>query len=251
MNLDIPVELIDNASHEINYENLNGKILIGLMGYAKSGKDTIAKTMVNRLGFKRLSFADTLKEDLNDFFKPSVWEDLTNKGIEIEFQDIDFLNPSTPELKEILRPYMIWFGEKMKELNGSHHWTNRAFSKIEESDHKLVITDVRRINELEIFKNNKEFQKIRNKNREEIGLDISSFYQIDAKFDSLLFFVNQIHNRDFDYLTQQTLLKAIEDWLINDNIFIDSRIQNIGDYHQKHILMQIFELAKKYPTYFI
>ena len=67
MNLDIPVELIDNASHEINYENLNGKILIGLMGYAKSGKDTIAKTMVSRLGFKRLSFADTLKEDLNDF----------------------------------------------------------------------------------------------------------------------------------------------------------------------------------------
>ena len=251
MNLDIPVELIDNASHEINYENLNGKILIGLMGYAKSGKDTIAKTMVNRLGFKRLSFADTLKEDLNDFFKPSVWEDLTNKGIEIEFQDIDFLNPSTPELKEILRPYMIWFGEKMKELNGPHHWTNRAFSKIEENDHKLVITDVRRINELEIFKNNKEFQKIRNKNREEIGLDISSFYQINAKFDSLLFFVNQIHNRDSDYLTQQTLLKAIEDWLINDNIFIDSRIQNIGDYHQKHILMQIFELAKKYPTYFI
>ena len=251
MNLDIPVELIDNASHEINYENLNGKILIGLMGYAKSGKDTIAKTMVSRLGFKRLSFADTLKEDLNDFFKPSVWEDLTNKGIEIEFQDIDFLNPSTPELKEILIPYMIWFGEKMKELNGPHHWTNRAFSKIEENDHKLVITDVRRINELEIFKNNKEFQKIRNKNREEIGLDISSFYQINAKFDSLLFFVNQIHNRDSDYLTQQTLLKAIEDWLINDNIFIDSRIQNIGDYHQKHILMQIFELAKKYPTYFI
>ena len=251
MNLDIPVELIDNASHEINYENLNGKILIGLMGYAKSGKDTIAKTMVSRLGFKRLSFADTLKEDLNDFFKPSVWEDLTNKGIEIEFQDIDFLNPSTPELKEILRPYMIWFGEKMKELNGPHHWTNRAFSKIEESDHKLVITDVRRINELEIFKNNKEFQKIRNKNREEIGLDISSFYQINAKFDSLLFFVNQIHNRDSDYLTQQTLLKAIEDWLINDNIFIDSRIQNIGDYHQKHILMQIFELTKKYPKYFI
>ncbi len=63
MNLDIPIELIDNASHEINYDNLDNKVLIGLMGYARSGKDTIAKFLVSRLGFKRLSFADTLKED--------------------------------------------------------------------------------------------------------------------------------------------------------------------------------------------
>ena len=94
-------------------------------------------------------------------------------------------------------------------------------------------------------------RQIRNKNREEIGLDISSFYQINAKFDSLLFFVNQIHNRDSDYLTQQTLLKATEDWLINDVIYIDSRIQNIGDYHQKHVLIQVYKLAEKYPKYFI
>ncbi len=251
MNLDIPIELIDNASHEINYDNLDNKVLIGLMGYARSGKDTIAKFLVSRLGFKRLSFADTLKEDLNEFFKVQVWEDLQEKEIEIKFEDIDFLNPINSETKEILRPYMIWFGEKMKELNGPHHWTNRAFSKIIESDQKLVITDVRRKNELEIFKNNKEFQRIRKKNREELGLEISSIYEIDAKFDSVLFYVNQIHNKDEDYLTKETLLSAMEDWLITDTIYIDSRIQNLVDYHKRHVLLQVNDLVKKYPKYFI
>jgi len=251
MNLDIPEELIDNASHEINYSNLDDKILIGLMGYARSGKDTLAKTLTERLGFKRLSFADTLKEDLNEFFKTQVWEDLKNKNIDLDFEDIDFLFPKNNEVKEILRPYMIWFGERMKEINGPHHWTNRAFSKIEEVDHKLVITDVRRINELEIFKNNKEFQKIRYKNRQELGLDISPFYEIDGQFDSILLFVNQIHNRDEDYLTKETILKAMEEWLITDTVYIDSRIQNIGDYHKRHVLFQIKELVKKYPKYFI
>ena len=129
----IPVELIDNASHEIKYDNLDNKILIGLMGYARSGKDTIASFLVKRLGFKRISFADTLKEDLNEFFKVQVWEDLNSKGINLKFEEIDFLKPINSDTKEILRPYMIWFGEKMKELNGPHHWTNRAFSKINES----------------------------------------------------------------------------------------------------------------------
>lgn len=251
MNLDIPVELVDNASHEINYRNLDNKILIGLMGYARSGKDTIAKSLIDRLGFKRLSFADIMKEDLNEFFKTQVWEDLKNQNINLEFEDIDFLNPKTSEIKETLRPYMIWFGEKMKEINGPHHWTNRAFSKIEECDQKLVITDVRRINELEIFKNNKEFQRIRYNNRLELGLDISSIYEIDAQFDSLLLFVNQIHNRDEDHLTKHTIIKAMEEWLITDTIFIDSRIQNIGDYHKRHVIIQISNLVKKYPKYFI
>jgi len=251
MNLDIPIELVDNASYEINYDNLDNKVLIGLMGYARSGKDTIAKFLVSRLGFKRISFADTLKEDLNEFFKVQVWEDLQNKGIEIKFEDVDFLNPCDSETKEILRPYMIWFGEKMKELNGPHHWTNRAFSKILEGDQKLVITDVRRQNELEIFKNNKEFQRIRKQNREDLSLEISSIYEIHAKFDSILFYVNQIHNRDEDHLTKDTLLAAMEEWLITDTIYIDSRIQNLGDYHKRHIQLQVSNLVEKYPKYFI
>jgi hypothetical protein len=251
INLEIPAELVDNGSHEINYENLKNKILIGLCGYARSGKDTVAKALVKKLGFKRISFADTLKEDLNEFFRVQVFEDLTKFETELEFDQIDFVSPATPEIKETLRPYMIWFGEKMKEINGVHHWTNRAFSKIEESDKKLVVTDVRRLNEIEIFRNSKEFQITRNRNREDLGISIPSIYEVESEFDSLLLYVNQLHNDDDDTLTQQTILRAMQEWVIADTIYIDSRIQNITDYHEKHISIQVRKLVNKYPDYFI
>lgn len=252
IDLDVPAELIDNGSHEINYENLKGKILIGLCGYARSGKDTVAKAMISMLNFKRVSFADTMKQDLNDFFRLQVQEDLERRGIIIPFDTIDFINPITLEIKETLRPYMIWFGEKMKELNGIHHWTNRAFSHIEESDRKLVLTDVRRTNELEIFKNNREFQKRRNRSREEINLELLPIHEItDYDFDSLLFHVSQIHNRDHDSLTKDTILMATENWMFADTILIDSRIQDISKYHDRHIYSHVRKLVDKFPEYFI
>lgn len=251
INLDIPVELIDNKSNEIDYSNLKNKILIGLCGYSKSGKDTIAKELVRSLGFRRISFADTLKEDMNEYFRLTVWEDLRSRGVDIDIELMDFLNPPTAEYKEILRPYMIWFGEKMKEINGPHHWTNRAFSKINETDRKLVITDVRRINELEIFKNSSLYQKIRNINRQVLGLETPSYYDIETQFEHLFLYVNQIHNYDDDILTQQTILKAMSDWMFDDTIYIDSRIQDISNYHEKHIKIQINKLVLKYPEYFI
>lgn len=252
IDLEIPEELIDNLSHEINYDNLKGKILIGLCGYARSGKDTLAKGLINLLNFKRLSFADTLKEDLNYFFKIPVMEDLERKGIILPLEAVDFVNPMNNEVKEILRPYMIWFGERMKELNGVHHWTNRAFSQIGEKDRKLVLTDVRRINELEIFRNNREFQKVRNRNREEIKLELLPIHQIsDDDFECLLFHVSQIHNRDEDSLTKETILTAIENWMFADTVLIDSRIQDIAGYHDKHIYNHIRKLIEKFPDYFI
>ena len=67
----------------------------------------------------------------------------------------------------------------MKEINGVHHWTNRAFIEIQPDDRKLVITDVRRVNELELFRNNKEFQKIRNKNIMDVGMNISAKSELE------------------------------------------------------------------------
>jgi hypothetical protein len=42
------------------------ELVIGLTGYAQSGKDTIAKEFINEAGFERHGFADALKEMLYD-----------------------------------------------------------------------------------------------------------------------------------------------------------------------------------------
>jgi hypothetical protein len=39
-------------------------MIIGLSGYARSGKDTVAELLVLNYGFKRMAFADGIRESL-------------------------------------------------------------------------------------------------------------------------------------------------------------------------------------------
>lgn len=47
-------------------------MLIGLMGFKRSGKDTVADMLVDTFGFKKLAFADVIKERIADLFQCSV-----------------------------------------------------------------------------------------------------------------------------------------------------------------------------------
>ena len=43
-NIELPKEVLTEEKHDkINFDTLEGKVIIGLMGYSKSGKDFIAK----------------------------------------------------------------------------------------------------------------------------------------------------------------------------------------------------------------
>jgi hypothetical protein len=253
IDLEIPGELINRNSNDITYEPIVGKTIIGLCGYARSGKDTLGRIMVERLGFKRISFGDTLKKDLDEYMRMQVLEDLINKNIELSFNDINFLNPKNISTKELLRPYMIWFGEKMKQINGVHHWTNRALREVSEADKKVVITDVRRENELEIFRFNREYHRRLRENRRFSNVPTGPIDEAidEYSYDSLLLHINQYGLKDSDMLTVKTIIKAHEEWLFNDIIYIDSRIPDKDNYRELHIKAQIKKLAQKFPEYFI
>ncbi len=253
INLEIPEQLIVKDSGEIRYELINGKTIIGLCGYARSGKDTLGSLLVERLSFKRISFADTLKKELNEHMKLSVFNDLQEKGFYIDFESVDFENPKKIEIKELLRPYMIWYGEEIKKINGIHYWTNKAFSQIDKNDKKIVITDVRRLNELDIFKNSRTFIEKRIKNRREISLPEDSPYDIydyDSDFETLFLYINQLNNSDSDSLTKETIMSSLEKWLFDEIVEIDSRIQN-PEFQKRHLINHIQKLIIKYPKYFI
>lgn len=253
MEIEIPGELITEDSKEIQYGRLDNKILIGLCGYKKSGKDTIGRMMVERLGFKRIAFADMLKKEMNDYMRMAIFNDIQEKGINIEFESIDFENPETNETKEILRPYMIWFGEEMKKLNGIHYWTNRALSQIGREDRKIVLTDVRRSNELALFKKSRSFIEKCQKNRRLIDMPKDSPYDeetYDLNFETLFIYVSQLENKDDDNLTKNVILESFENWLFDEIIEIDSRIKN-SEYQERHIIEHIKKLSLSYPNYFI
>ncbi len=255
IDIEIPGELFTSGDSEISFELLKGKTVVGFCGYARSGKDTIGSMMVDKMGFKRISFGDVLKADLDEYMRPQVFNDLMNKGIDIKIEDINFVSPRNIEIKEILRPYMIWFGEIMKVTNGIHHWTNRALLDIGDSK-KVVITDVRRVNELELFQHNREQHKKKIDNMflaemPDSYLDFVKDNKDNCDFESLLIHINQFKLVDSDNKTIDTIRMAHENWLFDHIVYVDSRIPDKEGYRQKYMYNNLLELISKFPKYFI
>ncbi len=255
IDIEIPGELLTSGDGEIKFELLKGKTVIGLCGYARSGKDTMGKMMVEKLGFKRISFGDVLKRDLDEYMRPQVFNDLLNKGVDIKMEDVNFYSPKSIEIKEILRPYMIWFAEMMKSKNGQQHWVNRALLNIGEST-KIVITDVRRVNELELFQYNKEHHKKRINSMYKAEYPKTSIEFIEENedkcdFESLLIHINQFKLTDSDTRTTDTIRISHENWLFDHIVYVDSRIPDKENYRQKYMYNNLLELINKFPKYFI
>ncbi len=128
-------------------------LIIGLSGKRSSGKDTIAKMLIDNLHFHPFSFAGPLKELCLDFF------DITNKGItekeKNEVQNHLFLNGKHPTYRDILQ-YIgtdifrnvypdVWAQKTIKNI--------KIFQNIRTgfTDSKTVITDVRFPNEVDVI----------------------------------------------------------------------------------------------------
>jgi len=115
-------------------------MIIGLSGYARSGKDTIAKTLVEEFGFERIAFADPIKkmlihinpilEDghrLNELVKEYGWE----------------IAKAKPEVRRLLQALgMAGRGEIDHEV-----WIIAALRTMDDPEKDYVITDVRFENE--------------------------------------------------------------------------------------------------------
>lgn len=116
-------------------------VLIGLCGYARSGKDTIAEHLVRNYGFRRYAFADVLREmlvaldpivDQNDIRLSDVLAELNWEQAKAAF----------PEVRELLQRLGTEAG---RDILGEDIWVNRIDRQIAGD---AVITDVRFMNEV-------------------------------------------------------------------------------------------------------
>ena len=89
-------------------------------------------------------------------------------GRKLSMDDMDFLTEDIP-VKKRLRPFIIWYGEKLREINGAYYWINRAFEDDAAGEDNIIITDLRRTAELEIFMNSNSFKR-----RSELGFAAAS-----------------------------------------------------------------------------
>jgi len=263
--IEIPKNLISNKKHDSLFvENLRGKVILGLIGYAKSGKDTIANKFISEYNFHRVAFADNVKNEMNLYLKESVYEYLLKVPIlppskklgifdgllleDMRTLTLDMIDFKTEDIsiKKRLRPFIIWYGEKMREINGPYYWINKALEIDANGHDNIIISDVRREKELDIFLDSNSFSK-----RSEISFCSAGLYNktIDSRikeYSTLLFHVSQLDLEDSDNLTKECIRIAQEKWIIDHTFYVDPRIPEKGSYRDNSINFQVKEVSKKF-----
>jgi hypothetical protein len=120
--------------------------VIGLTGYAQSGKDTVASILVEKYGYTRIAFADKIRDFLYGI-NPMVacsptgyLQDLVNLvGWDNAKQE--------PQVRRLLQD----LGISARELLDENIWITSALSKVSKGD-RVVVTDVRFENEAMMIK---------------------------------------------------------------------------------------------------
>ena len=137
-------------------------MIIGLTGYAGSGKDTVAEILVREHGFTRYAFADKLREmayAINPYL--SHGESLQDCVGAIGW---DKAKRTYPAVREFLQNLGVWHRDNI----GVDFWVHQVFMQWDADDYpKAVITDVRFPNEAHFIRKN--FGQLWRVNRPGVG----------------------------------------------------------------------------------
>lgn len=141
-------------------------MIIGLSGYAGSGKDEVAKILVEEFGYKRIAFADPIRELLYEMDPPV----LVGSGLEkhtVGLQNyIDVYGWDEAKKHPLVRSMLQNLGVGARKVFGETFWVYQALSDVAPQD-KVVVSDVRFANEAEFIQ---EFNgKIWRVNRPGVG----------------------------------------------------------------------------------
>lgn len=118
-------------------------MLIGLSGYAQSGKDSTGKVLVEHHGFTRVAFADALKDVLYDL-NPLVWD--TDGSVADLADCVDFHGWEWVKSNTLARAYLQRLGVAVREHVSPDAWCNAVMNQVQPGEN-YVITDVRFPNE--------------------------------------------------------------------------------------------------------
>lgn len=132
-----PVEVVDNADQAT---------VIGLMGYAQVGKDTLASQLVEKHGFTRIAFADVLRDclyALNPIVFLNIDASVVRLQTIVDAIGWDEAKVRYPEIRALLQRLGTEVG---REILGNDIWVNTALAQVKPGG-KYVITDMRFPNE--------------------------------------------------------------------------------------------------------
>jgi hypothetical protein len=158
-------------------------MIIGLSGYAQSGKDTIAEMLTMNYGFKRLAFADNIRKAIIKL------NPILNDGSRISESVKKIGWEPTKAISETRRLLQVFGTEIGREMFGEDFWVKQVLKQIEEDeiyDH-FVITDVRFPNEANLIKlKGGEVWRVNRGANKPINSHASESAMDDYKFDRII-----------------------------------------------------------------
>jgi len=132
------------------YVLVNGELtpritVIGIAGYARSGKDTIADYLVDEHNYIKVSFSTPMKEAMYRLNPRITVNEVQNTALRvgIDVYGWEGLKERSPDIRGLLQRFGTEVG---REMFGEDFWVNYALDSIPDGG-KAVIADVRYPNE--------------------------------------------------------------------------------------------------------
>lgn len=155
-------------------------MIIGLTGYAQSGKDSVAKTLVEHYGFTRLAFADKIRDMLYDL-NPLVKDGFRLQGV-VDAYGWDQAKVLFPEIRTGLQK----LGVSARTHLDADVWVVAVLRQMSDEEN-YVITDVRFTNEAVIIKQAQgELWRIKRPGVQAVNAHVSESEMDGYKVDKIL-----------------------------------------------------------------
>lgn len=172
-------------------------MIIGLSGYARSGKDTVANIMVEKYGFTKLAFADPIREALYKL-NPYIAGGFRLQYL-VDKTGWDQAKDDYPEIRQLLQRLGAEIG---REMWGPNFWIRQLVHRSMRSGERIVVPDVRYPNEAQAIRemNNSQIWRIKRPSYAPANSHKSETAMDDWKFDQI--FMNNGSIKDLQLLLQ-------------------------------------------------
>lgn len=129
--------------------------IVGLAGYATSGKDTVASMLVKNRGFVKIAFADLLRQAVRALNPIVAYQSLFPTEIRVRDALVAYgYDESKVKFPEYRRLLQAMGTEVGREIFGEDFWVDYTMRKVHSLEANfVVIPDVRFFNEAQAIRN--------------------------------------------------------------------------------------------------
>jgi hypothetical protein len=176
-------------------------MIIGLSGYARSGKDTVAKYLVEHHSFERVAFADPIRNLLWDM-DPLLKDGFHLQGV-VNAYGWEIAKTKFPEVRRLLQELGVGARKHIDE----EIWVIKALRTMSE-DKNYVVTDVRFKNEANQIKMiGGQIWRVERTGVEAVNSHISEHDMDNWEFDAYVH--NNSSLEDLEFAVKTTLMARI------------------------------------------